>query len=152
VVGVLAALAAGWLGYDRVWGRSGDRPVAWEDRSAAIGEPRFVRATVRVLETREELERLLAAETVGTRRAPAPRLAFDRRRALLVVLGPRSSPAYRLDVLGVREENRRIVVTVRERAPGPGATAPAGVTSPFRLLLLPRGDRPIQVEWEGSER
>jgi hypothetical protein len=111
-----------------------------------LGEPRFVRRTVRVLETREELERVLATETVG-RLAPAPALPFDRRRVLLVVLGPRSSPAYRLDVLEVREENRRIVVTLRESAPGPGDPAPAGVTARFRLLLLPRGEKPIDVEW-----
>jgi hypothetical protein len=105
-----------------------------------------VRRTVRVLETRAELERLLATETVG-RPQPAPALPFDRRRVLLVVLGPRSSPAYGLDVLGVREENRRIVVTLRESAPGPDDPVPAGVTAPFRLLLLPRGEKPVQVEW-----
>jgi hypothetical protein len=114
-----------------------------------LGSPRFARATVRVLETRGELERLLAAETVGRPR-PVPALPFRRRRALLVVLGPRSSPAYRLDVVGVREENRRVVVTLRELAPRPGDVARPGVTAPFRLLLLPRGEKPIEVEWEGT--
>jgi hypothetical protein len=108
-----------------------------------------VRPTVRELETREELDRVLAAGTVG-RPQPAPALPYQQRRALLVVLGPRSSPAYGLDVLGVREENRRIVVTVRESAPGPGEAAPAGVTAPFRLLLLPSGEKPIDVEWDES--
>jgi hypothetical protein len=148
---VLVALATGWLAYDRVWGRSGDRPVAWEDRSALLGEPRFVRSTVRELETREELGRVLAEGTVGRSR-PAPALPYEQRRVLLVVLGPRSSPAYGLDVLGAREENRRVVVTVGESAPGPGEAAPAGVTAPFRLLLLPRGEKPIDVEWEGATR
>ena len=108
-----------------------------------------MRSTVRELETREELERVLAEGTVGRPR-PVPALPYEQRRVLLVVLGPRSSPAYRLDVLGVREENRRIVVTLRESAPGAGDAAPAGVTAPFRLLLLPRGEKPIDVEWEGA--
>jgi hypothetical protein len=110
-----------------------------------------VRSTVRELETREELQQVLAEAPVGRPRT-APALPYEQRRVLLVVLGPRSSPAYRLDVVGVREENRRIVVTVREDAPGPGEAAPAGVTSPFRLLLLPRGEKPIDVEWEGTTR
>jgi hypothetical protein len=151
VAGVLVALGIGWLAYDRVWGRSGDRPVAWEDRSALLGKPRFLRSTVRELETREELERVLTEDTVGPSR-PAPALPYEERRVLLVVLGPRSSPAYELDVLGIREENRRIVVTVSESAPGPAEAAPAGVTAPFRLLLLPRGEKPIDVEWEGTTR
>jgi hypothetical protein len=141
--------AAGWLVFDLVWGRSGDRPLAWDDRSAALGEPRFVRATQRELESRDELQRLLDEETVGRRRS-APALPYEERRVFLIVLGPRSSPAYDLEVLGAREENRRVVVTVREHAPGQGAPAPAGVTAPFRLLLLPAGDKPIRVEWQES--
>jgi hypothetical protein len=138
--------AVAWLGYDVVWGQSGDRPLAWEDRSAALGSPRFTRATHRELETRDELEQLLAEETVGRRRS-APSLPYRERRVFLIVLGPRSSPASGLEVLGVREENRRVVVSVRERAPGPGDPAPAHVTTPFRLLLLPPGDKPLRVEW-----
>jgi hypothetical protein len=138
--------AVAWLGYDVVWGRTGDRPLEWEDRSAALGSPRFTRATHRELETRAELAHLLAEETVGRRR-PAPSLPYHERRVVLIVLGPRSSPAYGLEVLGVREENRGVVVSVRERAPGPGDPAPAHVTTPFRLLLLPPGDKPIRVEW-----
>ena len=146
-VAVLAVAAGAWLAYDVVWGRSGDRPLAWDDRSAVLGEPRFVRATQRELETRGELQRLLDEETVGRARS-APALDYDERRVFLIVLGPRSSPAYGLEVLGVREENRRVVVTVRELAPGQNDAAPAGVTAPFRLLLLPPGDKPIRVEWK----
>jgi PrcB C-terminal len=137
-----------WLGYDVAWGRSGDRPLEWEDASGAIGVPHFVRATTRELETPAELERLLAVESLG-RPYVAPGLPYGERRVFLVVLGPRSSPAYALDVLGVREENRRVVVSVRERAPGPGDPAPGGVTAPYALLLLPPGGKPIGVEWEG---
>jgi hypothetical protein len=144
----VAAAATAWLAYDVVWGRSGDRPLEWEDASGALGLPRFVRTTHRELETPEELERLLAEEAVG-RTHVAVGLPYDDRRVFLVVLGPRSSPAYGLDVLGVREENRRVVVSLREHAPGPGDPAPGGVTAPFALLLLPPGDKPIAVEWEG---
>ena len=147
-VAVLAAAAVAWLAYDAVWGRSGDRPVEWEDASGALGLPRFVRATHRELETPAELERLLDDETVGPTHV-AQGLPFDERRVFLIALGPRSSPAYGLDVLGVREENRRVVVSVREHAPGPGDPAPGGVTAPFALLLLPPGEKPIHVKWEG---
>ena len=120
-----------------MWGHGGGDPLAWEDASAQIESARFSRPTTRVIETHDELREVTGGD------APVD---FARRRAVLIAAGPRSSTGYALDVVGVEEQRRRIVVSVRERAPELGDRVRPGVTYPFRLLLLPRGEKRIEVE------
>ena len=74
---------------------------------------------------------------------------FDRRRVVLVAAGPRSSSGYALDVLQVREERRRVVVTIHERAPTLAQPGKPQLAFPFRLLTLPRSDKPVELDWQG---
>ncbi|MGH3129688.1 MAG: protease complex subunit PrcB family protein, partial [Gaiellaceae bacterium] len=76
----------------------------------------------------------------------APTVDFTRERAVLVAIGPRSSSGYALEVRGVTERRRRIVVSVSERSPGSGERVRPRVTYPLRLLALPRGGKPVEVE------
>ncbi len=139
---MLVASPGAWIAYDRWYGRGGDRPVAWRDGTAAVRGAFFRRGVTRTIESREELREVLG----GGR---APEIDFARRRAVLVSVGPRSSPAYRLRVESVREERRHVVVVVRERSPQLGQPAPARVSSPFLLLTLPAGAKPVTVERAG---
>jgi len=141
---LVVALAAGWVLYDRVYAGGGDRPVAWLDLTPALGERRFARAATRVIESRAELREVVP----GTREPPVD---FARRRAVLVTVGPRSSPAYRLSVVSVREERRQIVVVVREQTPELGGPAPPRVISPALLLTLPPSAKRVAVVLEGRE-
>jgi PrcB C-terminal len=129
--------AGGWLGFDRLYGRSGDRPVTWRNLTPAVASARFPRPEERLLESQAELDELLPG---------APALDFGRRRGVLVALGPRSSSGYALEVESVREERRRVVVTVRERSPSLGQAVRPGVTYPFLLITIPRADKPVEVE------
>jgi hypothetical protein len=135
VAGALA-LAGIWLAYDYLYGRGGDRPVDWQDVTSAVPSARFPRPTERVLETREELLAVVPR---------APPIDLSARRAVLVASGPRSSSGYALEVESVREERRRVVVTVRERSPSLGDRVQPRLTYPFRLITLPRGDKPVEV-------
>lgn len=130
-------LALAWLGWDRGYSHSGGRPIEWRDVTATTSGARFPRPTVRVIERREELIEVLP-------RGPA--IDFGEERAVLVASGPRSSSGYALDVLSVRAERRRVVVTVRERSPSLSAAGRPGVTYPFRLITLPRSDKRVEVE------
>ncbi len=123
--------------YDRVYGGGGDRPVDWRDITREVSSARFVRPTARVLESDRELRAVVPG---------APPIDFTRRRAVLVASGPRSSSGYALEVVRVREERRRIVVTVRERSPALADSVRPRVTYPFRLLTLPREDKPVEIE------
>ena len=129
--------AGGWLAFDRLYGRGGDRPLEWRNLTGEVASARFPRPVERVVESRADLDGLLPG---------APAIDFTRRRGLLVALGPRSSSGYALEVESVREERRRIVVRVRERSPSLGEAARPRVTYPFLLITLPRGQKPVEVE------
>ena len=115
--------AGGWLAYDRVWLGGGEQPVAWRAATVPVPTALVRRPAVRVFESR-------------------------RARYVVVALGPRSSDGWSIHVRSVREQRGRIVVSVRERAPVLGDRVEPRVTYPFRVLALPRGEKPIRVERE----
>jgi PrcB C-terminal len=78
-----------------------------------------------------------------------PPIDFAHREAYLVAAGPRSSTGYRLDIVRVVDSGSRIVVTVHERTPSLGDPVKARVTYPFRLITLPRSDKPVKLKWPG---
>jgi hypothetical protein len=129
-------LSGGWLAFDRLYARGGDESVAWSDVTPAR-PVRFARPVERVFETGAELREVFP-------RPPA--IDFRRRRAFLVAVGPRSSSGYEVAITDVHAERRRVVVTVREVAPSLRQAVRPRVTYPFRLITLPRDDRPVEVE------
>jgi hypothetical protein len=137
--------AAGWLGWRQLWAHGGGAPLGWEDVTAAtLAEP--LRAELRVFRTRESLREHL---TRGGRSATVPRLRLAGREAVLVSSGPRSSSAYAVEVLEVREERRRVVVTVRERTPSLARPGAARLVFPFRLITIERTGKPVALEVRG---
>ena len=68
--------------------------------------------------------------------------------AILVSAGPRSSTGYGVEVAAVVRRGDRIVVRARERSPRLGDPVTARVTYPYRLIVVPRTDEPVRVEWE----
>ncbi len=81
--------------------------------------------------------------------ATIPPIDFERREAVLVAAGPRSSSAYGLDVVRVAEERRRIVITMRERTPTLAHPGAATLAFPFRLITIERSGKPVELVWEG---
>jgi len=142
---VVVAAAAGWLGWQELWARGGDRPLAWRDLTErTLAEP--PRSELRVFRSREELRDAL---TEGGRSATVPPIDFSRREAILISAGPRSSGAYELEVVAVTEERRRIVVEVRERTPSLARPGAARLTFPFRLITIERRDKDVALDWRG---
>ncbi len=134
--------AAGWLVWQALYLRGGDRSVAWVDLTArTIAAPE--QAQVRSIESASELRAALGFS------ASLPRIDFTRRRAVLVAAGPRSSTVYEIEVLGVTEERGRIVVAARESAPTLARPGRARLAFPFRLITIPRGDKPVALELRG---
>ncbi|MGZ8708362.1 MAG: protease complex subunit PrcB family protein [Gaiellaceae bacterium] len=78
-----------------------------------------------------------------------PNIDFARREIYLVAAGPRSSTGYELQVVRVRDEGDHIVVVVHERTPTLGDPVQARATYPFRLIALPRSDKPVKLAWPG---
>ena len=139
-------VAAAWLGWQALWAHGGDRPLPWSDvTEATIAEPH--RSELRVFRSRGALLRHLRRGT-GSVTLPAD-LDFDRFDAVLISAGPRSSSAYRLEIVRVTEERRRVVVTVRERTPSLARPGTARLTFPFRLILIERRGKDVTLDWEG---
>jgi hypothetical protein len=140
-----AAAAGAWVAWEQLWAHAGGRPLPWRDVTrATIAEP--LRSELRVFGSRSALLRHLRRGS-GSVTLPAD-LDFERHEAVLVSAGPRSSSAYRLDVVRVTEERRRVVVTVRERTPSLARPGTARLTFPFRLILIERRGKDVTLDWE----
>jgi hypothetical protein len=136
---VAAAIAflIGWPLYDRAYRRAGDQPVPWSDLTAAVGPLALERPAMRVFRDPESL--------AGFHPRLGPVVDFARYDAVLVSPGPRSSTAYRLVVRSVVEERARVIVTVEELAPTLLRRGRPRVTSPYRLIAIPAGDKPVEI-------
>jgi hypothetical protein len=123
---LLGALAAGWIGYARLWRYGDARRISYRDASASI----------RGFETAHALSRIY-------------RSRGGRDLFVLIASGPRSSSGYRLDIVRAVEERSRVVVVVKERAPTLAHPGRPGVTYPYRLVVLPNLHKPVTIHWEG---
>jgi PrcB C-terminal len=124
------------------------RPVSYEDLTRAVGPLEFTRITRDVYRSRSALLDVLEQNNPG-RAIRLPPIDFTRREFSLVPTGPRSSTGYVLRVEQVRDDGDKIVVVVHERTPSLGDPVTARVTYPFRLIVLPRSDKPVKLKWPG---
>jgi hypothetical protein len=144
----VAGLVCAGLVYAYAFERGGARPLAWRDLTGQMGPAELPRPAGRVFGSAQELRHFLIAAMPG--RAPElPRIDFRRREAVLLATGPRSSTGYAVEVESVSEERGRVVVQVRERTPSLGDPVAARVTYPYRLITLPRRDKPVEIIWKG---
>ncbi|MBA2332015.1 MAG: hypothetical protein H0V94_04405 [Actinobacteria bacterium] len=142
MLALVTALATGWIGWQELWARGGDRPLVWRDLTGrTVAEP--TRSRLSTFEDRAALRAALGSS------ATVPAIDFEQRTAVLVAAGPRSSSAYALDLVGVTEERRRIVVRLREQAPTPARPGVAVLAFPFRLLTIARTEKPFVLDWVG---
>ncbi len=144
----MAGLVCAGLVYAYAFERGDDRPLAWRDVTRQLGPAELPRPAGRMFNSAQELRRFLIAAMPG-REPDLPGIDFERREAVLLATGPRSSTGYAVEVENVREERGRVVVHVRERTPSLGDPVAARVTYPYRLITLPRRDKPVEIIWEG---
>jgi hypothetical protein len=124
------------------------RPVPYDDLTSRVGPLEFTRITRDVFRSRAALLAVLERNNPGqTIRLPA--IDFTQREAYLVAAGPRSSTGYNLRVVEVKDDGNHIVVVVHEQTPSLGDPVSARVTYPFRLISLPRSDKPVKLKWPG---
>ena len=127
----------------QLWPEGEGRRVAWQDLTAQTGPLTITRETKRLFQEESVFKKYVAGAG-----GKAPAADFDRRQVLLVSPGPRSSTGYAVEILGVRERDGELTVTVRERTPSLNDRAEPRVTFPYRLLSLPAG-RDVYVDWPG---
>jgi hypothetical protein len=124
------------------------RVVTYTDLTRQTGPLEFTRITRDVYRSRPALLAVLERNNPG-RRIRVPPVDFAHREVYLIAAGPRSSTGYELEVVRVVDTGPRIVVTVHERTPSLGDPVQARVTYPYRLIALPRSDKPVKLKWPG---
>jgi protease stability complex PrcB-like protein len=124
------------------------RPVRYVDLTRSVGPLEFTHIAVATFGDRAKLIEVLERNNPG-RRIRVPRIDFTNHVAYLVAAGPRSSTGYALEIVRVRDEGDRVLVVVHERTPSVGEPVRARVTYPFRLIVLPRLDKPVKLKWPG---
>jgi hypothetical protein len=122
--------------------------VAYTDLTRAAGKLEFTHITVKLFDNRADLVEVVERNNPG-RPLRLPRIDFTRQEAFLVAAGPRSSTGYDLRIVRVRDEGDHVLVLVREQTPSLGDPVEARVTYPFRLIALPRQDKPVKLKWLG---
>lgn len=103
---------------------------------------------MKLFHTRTALMDILERANPG-RRIRVPPIDFARQEVYLVAAGPRSSTGYDLRIVRVQDDGGRVLVFVREQTPSLGDPVNARVTYPFRLIALPRSDKPVKLKWLG---
>jgi protease stability complex PrcB-like protein len=135
-----------WVTYHYTFGNDRLRTLPWRDLTSAVGPLRFPHGTTRLLPGPKTFALYLRER--GFRGRP-PTIDFDRRDAILVALGPRSTTTYELQVVSVVEERRRVVVTLREHTPTLGEPVTVRTVYPFRLITIPKTHKRKFVHIEG---
>lgn len=128
--------------YRVVWQHGDGRSMAWSDESGVLVGLELHRPVATSFARPADLARYVAPHVPR-------RLDFGGRRAVLIATGARSSAGYAVEVLGVREERGRVVVSVRERTPSGGSSTPATLTFPYRLIAIGATGKHVEVEWRG---
>jgi hypothetical protein len=142
---VLAAVAA--VAADVVAGHVGGsgRPLDVRDLTATIGPlGEFGRPTTHVFRQ----ERFYDGY-VRERGGAVAAVEFPERMVVLFAVGPRSTTAYRLDVVGAAVKGGRVVVSVRETTPAVGDATPPRLTFPYRAISIPWSSKTVIIDWVG---
>jgi PrcB C-terminal len=124
------------------------RPVRYIDLTRQAGPLEFTRIYRSLYRTPSALLDILEQMNPGSP-IHLPPIDWRRQEIYLVAAGPRSSTGYDLRIVRVRDNGDHLTVVVRERTPSLGDPVEARVTYPFRLIALPRTDKPVTLKWLG---
>ncbi len=77
-----------------------------------------------------------------------PEVDFSRDMVAAIFLGSRPTPGFGVEVLGVDEAGRTMVIRYRERMPPRDRILAQVITTPFRMIAVPRFDGDVRFERE----
>lgn len=94
-----------------------------------------------VVRTPEEWKKLCADHAGGR---PCPKVDLARSTVLGVFLGTRPTAGVSVEITRVERDGDALVVTYRERAPGPNEMAAQMITMPYQLVTVDRFAGPVR--------
>ena len=140
---------AGGVVWTRVVEASGAKAIAWQDVTAQVhGRALWPKSVTRSFWRQRQVDRYLA-RIFPHGRPTLPRIDYERRRLVLIAAGPRSSTGYRVQILRATERRGDIRIFARELTPNLGQHVEARLTSPFRLITIPKTSKRVYVQWQG---
>jgi len=147
IVGVALVLLAGVVWTQVIQGRSQEE-LAWQDVTARMGPVLWPKSVSRSFWRRRQVVRYLA-RTFPQGPPHVPSFDFNRRRLILVAAGPRSSTGYGVKIVRITERRSTIDVLARETTPSLRTRVVPGLTSPYRLIIIPATSKRVYVQWQG---
>jgi PrcB C-terminal len=94
-----------------------------------------------VVRTADEWKTLCGQHAEGR---PCPTVDFARSTVIGVFLGTRPSAGISVEIQRVERDGDALVVTYRERGPGPGEMAAQMITAPYTLATVDRFPGPVR--------
>ncbi len=144
----LVAVAAGWIVSAHAWRNGGARPLPYRDLTQQLAPFEPPAPAQLLFSRREQLARYVRRVRPGEP-LRLPQVDFAHERAVFVTAGPRSSTGYAIGLVSAQEERGRVVVRVREQTPSLADPQRALLTYPYRLLVIPKRNKPVHLELEG---
>ncbi len=114
--------------------------------SNAFGQPKPAESLVRTKDEWEAVWKSMESTTVP--RPPAPELDFDKIAVIVVFAGEKPTGGYKLEVRRITRstDGKKLIIDVRELAPGKGAIVTQAFTSPYQAISVPAGDFALEVK------
>jgi hypothetical protein len=139
----VAAVAVGWALVKGAETSGSRRAMPWHDLTPQTGPLELPNGL-----TREFISRPQLAAWLHSRGGKiVPQVVFPRWRVVLVSLGPRSTTAYSIHVVGVSQDDDRVIVRVARRNASLTDPGRPKLTFPYRLITVPTTGKPVQVAW-----
>jgi len=142
-VALVAAAAAAWAIAKAVETSGPRRALPWRDLTPRTGPLELPNGLIREFISHPQLAAWLHSRGGNV----VPRVAFPRWRVILVSLGPRSTTAYSLRVVGVSQDDERVIVRVARRNASLRNPGRPKLTFPYQLITVPTTGKPVQVAW-----
>src|SRR5262245_16180422 len=76
---------------------------------------------------------------------PCPAVDFAQSTVVGVFLGSRSTAGFAVEIVRIARDGEALVVSYKEKAPGPGEMAAQMMTAPYQLVTIGRVDGAVRV-------
>ncbi len=111
----------------------------WSGHNSAQDAPR--RVVIRDDDDWEQLWKAMHGRIIPM--PEVPEVDFQKHMVLGAFMGTKRTGGYAVRITRV-VQNDRIVVSVRERAPGPGDMVTMALTSPYHVVVVPLSEKPVK--------
>lgn len=128
----------------------GEVPILrqWAGANAAQEKPR--QAVVQDQKAWEEIWSAMEGNVLP--KPETPKVDFDKTEIIAVFMGMRMSGGYGVKIVKIEEQDKKLVVTVKESGPPPGAMVTMALTSPYHVVAIAKSAKPVEFALEANDK